>query len=114
MPPSLASMRERRSDIGTTCHTRAALYLVPCQLRVPGPGWQDPPEDGQDHERQYHDDDRRKQPLAGGELHLVRRVPEQALRKEVAADYDVPAHCEEADERRNTCRGVDPAPGDLG
>ena len=45
-----------------------------------------------------------QQPLARGEAHLVRRVAEQALREELAADDDVPAHREDADERQDARR----------
>ena len=52
-------------------------------------------------------EDRRQQALARRELHLVGGVAEEALREELAADDDVPAHREDADERQHAGHDVD-------
>ena len=74
------------------------------------PGRQESHEDCQDRKRQQQDEDRGQQALPGSEVQLVGRVAEEALREELAADDDVPAHREDADERQDTCRCVYPAP----
>lgn len=62
------------------------------------PRWKEFHQHPENHQWQNGQHDGREQTFPRYQAHLVCRVAEKALREQLPADHDIPAHCEDADQ----------------
>src|ERR1035437_9811899 len=115
---SLASTAASLSSIAFSVTFPGASDSVPRPIRERGrlflPWREKLHQNPEDDERQDHQDQGRQEALLRRERHLIRRVAEEALREELAADDDVPAHRQDPNERQAPRDRIDPLPGSVG